>query len=133
MPAQYRYFFSRCRLPETNGLVGGTGGEAFAVGTVGQRADGAFMPAQGADRRTGRHVPDVDGAFIFVHGSKLISRRADDRQLPTPRSRRGPGHHGAGAVELAVQVSPLPVAVLRWRPVEGPLGHAAVLELHGRR
>ncbi len=50
MPAQYRHFFSCRRVPETNGLIGGTGGKAFAVRTVRQRINGAFMPAQGADR-----------------------------------------------------------------------------------
>ena len=82
------------------------------------------MPAQGADRRTGRRVPDVDGAFILVRAGELHSRRADVRQLPNPAGRRGPGHHGAGAVELAVQVSPLPVAVLRRRRLEIPPGRA---------
>ena len=42
-------------------------------------------------------------------------------------------HHGAGAVELAVQVPPLPIAVLRRRRLEGPSGGLAVLELQGRR
>ena len=82
MPAQHRHFFSRARVPQTNGLVGGTGGKASAVGAVGQRGDGTFMPAQGADRRTGRHVPEVDGARISVHGGELLARRADGRQLP---------------------------------------------------
>ena len=52
---------------------------------------------------------------------------------PDSPSRRAPGHHGAGAVELAVQVSPLPVAVLRRRRLEISLGGGAVLELQGHR
>ena len=43
VPEQYRHFFCRRRVPETNGRVGGTRGEALAIRTVGQRPDGAFM------------------------------------------------------------------------------------------
>ncbi len=81
MPAQHRQFFPRARVPQTNGLVGGTGGQASAVGAVGQRGDGTFMPAQDTDRRTGHHVPQFDGARISVHGGEVVARRADDRQL----------------------------------------------------
>src|SRR5262249_30186873 len=41
IPAQHRHFSARRRVPETNGLVVGAGGQALAVGTVGQRINGA--------------------------------------------------------------------------------------------
>src|SRR5262249_48826150 len=129
MPAQDRQLLSRRRVPETNDLVGAPGGQASPVGTVGQRIDGALMPAQGAEGRPGRRVPDVDGMFIPVRGGELFSGRAEDRQLPIAPKRHGPGHHGARTIELAVQMSPLPVTVLLRRVVEGPAGRAAVLEL----
>ena len=134
MPAQDVHGFSRRQLPETDGLVGRAGGEAFAVGAVGQRGDGALMPAQGRDGRTGRHVPDVDGARVAVHARELVARRADDRPWPQEfRGRFSAGHHGAGAIEPDVQVSPLPAAVLRRGRLEGPPGRVAMLELQGRR
>ena len=80
MPAQHRHFSARSRVPETNGLVVGAGGQALAVGTVGQRINGAVMPAQDGDRRPGRRVPDVDGALVPVGGSELLSGRAEGRQ-----------------------------------------------------
>ena len=135
MPAQHRDFFRGGRIPEPNGLVGGTGGKAFAVGAVGQRENGAFMPAQGADGRTGRRVPEVDR--VASSRSTVASWSPDGLMIGRchneSRGRLSAGHHGAGAVELAVQVSPLPAAVLRRRRLEGPPGRVAVLELQGRR
>ena len=46
--------------------------------------------------------------------------------------RHEPWHDRAGAVELAVQMPPLPVAVLLRRRLEGSPGGLAILELQGR-
>ena len=133
MPGHDRHQASCRRLPEANGRVCRTRSEAFAVGTVSQGRYGALMPAQGEERSAVRHVPDAHGPIVDVRAGELLSRQDNDRKLPDAPCQRHPGHHGAGAVEQAVQVSPLPVAVLQRGRVEISPGGVAVLELQGRR
>ena len=79
MPAQHRDFFQGRRIPQTKGLVDGTGGETLAVGAVRQHLHRARVADQGAGDLTCRRFPEVDGTSILVHNGDVIARRADNR------------------------------------------------------
>ena len=119
---------ARRRIPEADGLVVAAGCNLLAVGTVRHGRRRSRVPAEDGLEPAGGHVVKVNLVMVEAADGDLPARRAQDERLIFPP---GTGSTRRGAVELAVEVLPFPVAVLLRRIFEGAASGTAVLKLQG--
>src|SRR6202034_809443 len=80
----------------------------------------------------GGHGAQVNLILVIAEDCDLTARRAQDKPLRIhSKLPARHGQHEGGAVELAVDVPPFPVAVLLRRSFEGAASGIAVLKLQG--
>src|SRR5262249_8312447 len=126
--AQDADFVAPLGVPEAHAAVLRARGEGPAVRTECTAEDGCIMPAEHGGFLRGLRVPQMSGRCIRPPGGETFAVRTQQHLPPT---RTGSGDHGSGVVELAMEVSPFPVAMLRGRILEGTLTGLQVVDLEG--
>src|SRR5258708_2331573 len=119
---------ARRRIPQADGLVIAGGGNLLAVGWARHRWRRSRVTGEDGLKPAGGHVVQVNLVMVEAADRDLTARRTQDERENPPAQH---GQHEGGAVELAVEVLPFPVAVLLWCTFEGAAGGAAVLKLQG--